>query len=67
MNLKSGTMRSTKRELPRVFRKGLRYRLIGDNHIKNECEGGVCNDAISCGKDRPDECVFEVACDPPQP
>ena len=62
-NLKGGTVRSTIRTLPTAFSKGKRYRLMGGGQTNSKCDGGICEAQIACQDNRPEDCIFEVACD----
>ena len=62
-NIKGGTIRSTRRVLPTVFSNGKRLRSMGGGSTESKCEGGVCEWEIGDVVNKPNECVFEVACD----
>lgn len=64
-NIKTGALRSTKRELPSMFagknRNIRRYRLIGGGSPP-ECDNSICNGTVSCIKNKPSDCVLQVTC-----
>lgn len=63
-NIKSGTTRSTKKNLPRLFDKTHRIRAIGGGTPNETFDNSICNGTVSCMNGIDDPRDIEVQCNP---
>ena len=63
-NIKSGTLKSTTRIIPKAIDKDHRLRFLGGPSTIKKFDNSVCNGAVSCPNDTAGTPAIRVECDP---